>query len=113
MATGDDRLRDYLRRATTELQSLRQRLRVAEAELAAPAEPIAIVGMACRYPGNADSPRAFWELLDTATDAITPFPQDRGWSHDLVHPDPDHPGTTYVDRGGFLDTATHFDAPFF
>lgn len=114
MATGDDRLRDYLRRATTELQSLRQRLRVAEAELAAPTtEPIAIVGMACRYPGKANNPREYWDLLDTATDAITPFPTDRGWASNLHDSDPDHPGTTYVDRGGFLDTATHFDASFF
>jgi acyl transferase domain-containing protein/NADPH:quinone reductase-like Zn-dependent oxidoreductase/acyl carrier protein len=110
MATGDDRLRDYLQRATTELQSLRKRLREAES---ATAEPIAIIGMGCRFPGGVDDPRGYWDLLDTATDAITPFPADRGWAADLHHPDPGHPGTSYVDRGGFLDSATLFDAPFF
>ncbi|MFF0579681.1 polyketide synthase docking domain-containing protein, partial [Streptosporangium saharense] len=53
MATGEDRLRDYLRRATTELHDVRQRLRTAEAELATTGEPVAVIGMGCRFPGGA------------------------------------------------------------
>jgi acyl transferase domain-containing protein/D-arabinose 1-dehydrogenase-like Zn-dependent alcohol dehydrogenase/acyl carrier protein len=110
----ETKLREYLRKVTADLHRTRTRLRAAEAELAAPThEPVAIIGVGCRFPGDADSPADYWRLLDTATDAITPFPDDRGWPANLHHPDPAHPGTTYVDRGGFLTTATRFDAPFF
>ncbi|MEU5980607.1 SDR family NAD(P)-dependent oxidoreductase, partial [Streptomyces sp. NPDC047315] len=77
-------------------------------------EPIAIVGMACRYPGGASGPRELWELVVSGGDAITPMPTDRNWDLDLVyHPDPDHPGTTYVREGGFVHGAPGFDAEFF
>ncbi|MGC1852004.1 MAG: polyketide synthase, partial [Solirubrobacterales bacterium] len=76
-------------------------------------EPIAIVGMACRYPG-AKSPDGLWELLACGADAITDFPADRGWSVErLYDPDPDVPGTTYVCRGGFLADPGGFDESFF
>ncbi|MEW1548878.1 SDR family NAD(P)-dependent oxidoreductase, partial [Streptomyces tsukubensis] len=80
----------------------------------APTEPIAIVSMACRYPGNITAPEDLWELITTGTDAITPFPPDRGWDTEtLYNPDPDADGTTYVTQGGFVTAAGNFDAAFF
>ncbi|MFE7558763.1 SDR family NAD(P)-dependent oxidoreductase, partial [Kitasatospora sp. NPDC057500] len=77
-------------------------------------DPIAIVGLGCRYPGGADTPEAFWRLLADSRDGVSGFPDDRGWDLDtLYHPDPDHPGTSYVKEGGFLSGAGRFDAGFF
>ncbi|WSA32539.1 SDR family NAD(P)-dependent oxidoreductase [Micromonospora peucetia] len=77
-------------------------------------EPIAIVGMACRYPGGVSSPDELWQLLVDGGEGIGGFPTDRGWQLDtLFDPDPDTPGTSYVDQGGFLLDAAGFDAEFF
>ncbi|MFG2910143.1 type I polyketide synthase [Kitasatospora sp. NPDC048286] len=79
-----------------------------------PAEPLAIVAMACRFPGDVRSPEQLWEVLDTGADVIGDFPADRGWDFaGLYHPDPDRPGTTYARQGGFIDTVADFDAAFF
>ena len=77
-------------------------------------EPIAIVGMACRYPGGAGSPGELWELVAAGTDAIGGFPTDRGWELErLYHPDPDHPGTSYTRSAASSADAAEFDAEFF
>ncbi|UED87195.1 SDR family NAD(P)-dependent oxidoreductase [Streptomyces profundus] len=77
-------------------------------------DPIVIVGMGCRYPGDALTPEDFWALLAEGRDAVTPFPEDRGWDTDALYdPDPDHPGTSYSREAAFLGNAADFDAGFF
>ncbi|GAB1511634.1 SDR family NAD(P)-dependent oxidoreductase [Actinophytocola sp. KF-1] len=87
---------------------------VAAAPVRASDEPIAIVGMACRYPGGVSTPDDLWAMLTAGADGVTGFPTDRGWDlANLFDPDPDTPGTSYVSQGGFLLDAAGFDAEFF
>ncbi|WP_116438920.1 type I polyketide synthase, partial [Pseudofrankia asymbiotica] len=76
-------------------------------------EPIAIIGMACRYPGGVESPEQLWELVSAGHDAISGFPTDRGWDADLAGPGPAGDGRGAVRSGGFLREAAWFDAAFF
>nr|MDQ2957114.1 acyltransferase domain-containing protein [Actinomycetota bacterium] len=78
------------------------------------ADPIVLVGMACRLPGNADSPDQLWQLVTTGTDAIGDFPTDRDWDLErLLHPDRSRDGSSFARAGGFLPGAADFDADFF
>ncbi|MBV9312839.1 MAG: SDR family NAD(P)-dependent oxidoreductase, partial [Pseudonocardia sp.] len=79
-----------------------------------PGDSIAIVGMACRYPGNVRSPEDLWQLLVDGRDAYSELPLDRGWDVDeMYHPDPDQPGRSYLRGGYFLHDAAWFDPAFF
>ncbi|MFC0098825.1 type I polyketide synthase [Micromonospora marina] len=87
---------------------------VADASTVALDEPVAIVAMACRFPGGIGSPEELWRLLDAGDDVIGDLPDDRGWPlADLHDPVPGTPGRTYVRSGGFLTGIADFDAEFF
>ncbi|MGW4059746.1 type I polyketide synthase [Amycolatopsis sp. NPDC004747] len=107
----NEKLLDYLKRISADLHQTRRRLREAESRNS---EPIAIIGLACRFPAGAETPEDLWRLLATGQDAIGGFPDDRGWDLGaLAQTDPDQRGTSYVGEGGFLDGASRFDAGFF
>ncbi len=107
--TDNEKLRAYLRRVTVDLRRARRRLREVEGK---DHEPLAIVGMSCRYPGGVASPEQLWQLVARGTDASGEFPSDRGWN--LVYDETrEQPGTCNTQRGGFLGDAGDFDADFF
>lgn len=99
-----------LKRALQAIKDLRARLENVERKHR---EPVAVIGMACRLPGGADSPEAFWTLLKNRVDGITPIPVDRWDVSSLFNADPDVPGKVATRWGGFLTQVDQFDAPFF
>ncbi|WP_450178477.1 type I polyketide synthase [Streptomyces buecherae] len=108
--TSDEKVLDTLKRLTSDLRRTRRRLREVEE---ASGEPIAIVGMACRFPGGVTSPEELWRVVTEGQDVISPFPTDRGWDPDLYDPDPARRGSVSVREGGFLQDAASFDSGFF
>ncbi|MFF8960998.1 type I polyketide synthase, partial [Streptomyces sp. NPDC014894] len=108
---NEAKLREYLKRVTTDLNEAHGRLREIESQAH---EPIAVTAIGCRFPGGVNSPEELWELLRSGGDALTEFPADRGWDLDrLFSDDPDEPGTSVTREGGFLRDASSFDAAFF
>ena len=76
-------------------------------------EPLAVIGLGCRFPGGADSPDAFWDLLVNGRQGIREVPPDR-WDIDAYFdPNPDQPGKMNTRWGGFLENIDQFDADFF
>ena len=98
------------KQALLNIQKLQARLDRLERERT---EPIAIVGIGCRFPGGADGPDAYWDVLRNGVDAIGEVPAARWSAEEYHHADPDAPGKTYTTRGGFLPVVDEFDPQFF
>ncbi|MFH8492723.1 SDR family NAD(P)-dependent oxidoreductase [Streptomyces coeruleorubidus] len=104
----------YLRTALFEREPVRRPRAYGGQAPSAEDDPVAIVAMGCRYPGDVNSPEELWELVSRGRDAISGFPADRGWDLDALYDsDPDRIGTSYTRHGGFLHRAAEFDAGLF
>ena len=101
--SNEQRLLLKLKQATAKIQAIQ----------AAATEPIAIVGMSCRFPGGASTPEAFWDVLQNGVDTIAEVPKDRWHLDDYYDPYPETPGKIYSRYGGFIDQVQEFDANFF
>ncbi|MFN6560887.1 MAG: type I polyketide synthase [Nostoc sp. ChiSLP01] len=101
--TSSERILQALLQARTQLEAVEQKK----------TEPIAIIGMGCRFPGGVQNPQAYWDLLSNGVDAIAPIPTERWDVNRCYHPDPDAPGKMYVRNGGFIDRVDEFDPEFF
>ncbi|MFG1920213.1 beta-ketoacyl synthase N-terminal-like domain-containing protein, partial [Micromonospora sp. NPDC048898] len=101
--SDEEKLVEYLKWVTAELNEARQRIVTLETGVE---EPVAVVGMACRYPGGADSPAKLWELVAEGRDAVGGFPVDRGWGPQWLE-------KSSAQQGAFLYDAADFDAGFF
>ncbi|WP_405084868.1 SDR family NAD(P)-dependent oxidoreductase [Microbispora sp. NBC_01389] len=107
MTNQDNRVLDALRTSLKETERLRR-------QVAASREPVAVIGMSCRYPGGVTSPEDLWRMVSAGEDAIGGFPDDRGWDlANLFDDDPDSHGHSYAREGGFLDGVAGFDPEFF
>jgi acyl transferase domain-containing protein len=112
-----EQLVEALRKTMVENERLKQaneNLKKDKEKASVNSEPIAIVGMACKYPGGVSSPEQLWDLLVEGRDGVTPFPTDRGWDVDgLYDPEPGRLGKSITREGGFLEGMADFDADFF
>ncbi|HXO24603.1 MAG TPA: beta-ketoacyl synthase N-terminal-like domain-containing protein, partial [Streptosporangiaceae bacterium] len=105
------RLASYFR---TELAGVPQEVKNVPAVRVTGDDQIAIVGMACRYPGGVNSPEDLWDMVLEGRDVVTEFPDDRGWDlANLYNPDPDVTGSCYTRTGGFVEGVGDFDPAFF
>jgi acyl transferase domain-containing protein len=110
MDSSQSNLAQTARRALDKIRELRAQL---ETERSRNNEAIAIVGMACRFPGGGNSPEAFWRVLRDGVDTATEAPKAR-WDLDQYYdPEPGTPGKMYTRMGCFIDDADCFDASFF
>ncbi|MEU8633570.1 type I polyketide synthase [Amycolatopsis sp. NPDC048633] len=107
---NEKKLLDYLKKVTTDLRAANQRLREVEDR---DAEPVAVIGMGCRFPGGVRTPEQLWQLLAAGGDGMAGFPTDRGWPAALYSGDAEQAGTSYVREGGFVYDAAEFDPGFF
>nr|WP_217167203.1 type I polyketide synthase [Streptomyces sp. AC512_CC834] len=109
--SNEERLLQYLKRTLAELRDARRCLD--EAARKPDDESVAVVGMACRFPGGVASPEDLWRLVSDGVDAVSEFPSDRGWDAGVFDPEPGRAGKTYAKEGGFLYDAADFDPDFF
>ena len=100
-----DKVADYLRRVTVELRRARERVLELEQKHS---EPIAIVGMSCRFPGGVVTPEQLWDVVSSEQDVVSSFPTDRGWDLSSLRA-----GASLAQEGGFLADLASFDAGFF
>ncbi|WP_338932910.1 SDR family NAD(P)-dependent oxidoreductase [Streptomyces netropsis] len=111
MNSTNEKVVEALRAAMKEAERLRRQNRQL---VTAATEPIAIVSMSCRFPGEVYSPEDLWQLVASGTDAISGFPTDRGWDLEALHTsEVDDRGTSVSQRGGFLSSVADFDPGFF
>jgi len=109
-ATTGQSPQQLMKQALLELRQMRSKMAAMEA---AKHEPIAIIGMGCRFPGGANTPEQFWQLLREGVDAITEVPQDRWNIDDYYDPDPQAAGKMMTRYGGFVEPLYEFDSHFF